>query len=84
VKRKVVGVKRKRMAGIGRGGARGRGRGLGRLVCLSSEEEADTVAPDVQKHADTGATTTQEQQQTGLPDEDGDSSDGEGEQSAVC
>jgi hypothetical protein len=43
VKRKVVGVKRKRMAGIGRGGARGRGagrggpgRGLGRLVCLSS------------------------------------------------
>jgi hypothetical protein len=51
-------------------------------VCLSSEKEADTIAPDVQKYADTGANTTQEQQQAGLLDEDGDSSDGEGEQFA--
>jgi hypothetical protein len=51
-------------------------------VCLSSEEEADTIASDVQKNADTGASATQEQQQAGLPDEDGDSSHGEGEQFA--
>jgi hypothetical protein len=89
VKREVVGVKRKRMAGIGWGGARGRGagrggrgKGLGILVCLSSEEEADIIALDVQKHADAGANTTQEQQQAGLLDEDGDSCDGEGQQFA--
>jgi hypothetical protein len=50
----------------------GRGKGLGRLVCLSSKEEVNTIAPDVQKNADTGANTTQEQQQAGLSDEDGD------------
>jgi hypothetical protein len=64
-KRKVVGVKRNRKEGCGRGGAWGRGagrgccgRGLGRLVCLSSEEEADIIAPDVDKHVDTGADAT--------------------------
>jgi hypothetical protein len=67
-KRKVVGVKRNRKASCGRGGAWGRGagrggcgRGLGRLVCLSSEEEAAIVVPDVNKHVDTGADATQEQ-----------------------
>jgi hypothetical protein len=43
---------------VGRGGY---GRGLGRLVCLSSEEEADIIAPDVNKHVDTSADATQEQ-----------------------
>jgi hypothetical protein len=51
-------------------------------VCLSSEEEADIIAPDVHKQADTGANAMQEQQQAGLPDEDWDNSDGEGEQFA--
>jgi hypothetical protein len=67
-KRKVVGVKRNRKASCGRGGAWGRGvgrggcgRGLGRLVYLSSEEKADIIAPDVNKHVDTGADATQEQ-----------------------
>jgi hypothetical protein len=68
-KRKVVGVKRNCKASCGRGGAWGRGRGgcgrgLGRLVCLSSEEEADIIAPDVNQHVDTGADATQEQ---GMP-----------------
>jgi hypothetical protein len=44
--------------GAGRGGC---GTGLGRLVCLSSEEEADIIAPAVNKHVDTGADATQEQ-----------------------
>jgi hypothetical protein len=44
--------------GAGRGAF---GRGLGRLVCLSSEEEADIIAPDVNKHVDTGADASQEQ-----------------------
>jgi hypothetical protein len=44
--------------GAGRGGC---GRGLGRLVCLSSEEEAEILAPDVNKHVDTGADATQEE-----------------------
>jgi hypothetical protein len=61
----VVGVKRNRKASCGRGGAwgrgAGRGRGLGRLVCLSYEGEADIIAPDVNKHVDTGADATQEQ-----------------------
>jgi hypothetical protein len=64
----VVGVKRNRKASCGRGGAWGRGvgrggcgRGLGRLLCLRSEEEADIIAPDVNKHVDTGADATQEQ-----------------------
>jgi hypothetical protein len=39
----------------------GCGRGFGRLVCLSSEEEADIIAPDVNKHVDTAADATQEQ-----------------------
>jgi hypothetical protein len=43
---------------VGRGSY---GRGLGRLVCLSSEEEADIIAPDVNKHVDTGADATQKQ-----------------------
>jgi hypothetical protein len=67
-KRKVVGVKRNRKASCGWVGALGRGagrggcgRGLGRLVCLSSEEEADIIAPDVNKRVDTGADATQEQ-----------------------
>jgi hypothetical protein len=67
-KRKVVGIKRNRKASCGRGGAWGRGagrggcgRGLGRLVCFSSEEEADIIAPDVNQHVDTGADATQEQ-----------------------
>jgi hypothetical protein len=67
-KRKVVGVKRNCKASCGRGGAWGHsvgrgscGRGLGRLVCLSSEEEADIIAPDVNKHVDTGADATQKQ-----------------------
>jgi hypothetical protein len=67
-KRKVVGVKRNRKASCGRGGALGRGagrggcgRGLGRLVCLSSEEEADIIAPNVNQHVDTDADATQEQ-----------------------
>jgi hypothetical protein len=66
-KRKVVGVKRNRKASCGRGGAWGHGagrggcgRGLGRQVCLSSEEEADILAQDVNKHVDTGD-ATQEQ-----------------------
>jgi hypothetical protein len=66
--RKVVGVKRNCKASSGRGGAWGRGAGkdgcgtgLGRLACLSSEEEADRIAPDVNKHADMGADATQEQ-----------------------
>jgi hypothetical protein len=65
---KVVVVKRNRKASFGWGGAWGRGagrggcgRGLGRLVYLSSEEEADIIAPDVYKHVDTGADATQEQ-----------------------
>jgi hypothetical protein len=49
-------------------------------VCLSSEDEADTIAPDAEKNEDTGANATQEQQQVGHPDEAGDNSDGEGEQ----
>jgi glutamine synthetase len=64
----VVGVKRNRMASSGRSGAWGRGagtggcgRGLGRLVCFSSEEEADIIAPDVNTHLNTGADATQEQ-----------------------
>jgi hypothetical protein len=64
----VVGVKRNRKASSGRSGALGRGagmggcgRGLGRLVCLSSEEEVDIIAPDVSKHVNTGADATQEQ-----------------------
>jgi hypothetical protein len=36
-------------------------RGLGRLVYLRSEDEADIIAPDVNKHVDTGADATQEQ-----------------------
>jgi hypothetical protein len=70
-KRKVVGIKRNRKASCRRGGNWGRGagrggcgRGLGRLVCLSSEEEADIVAADVNQHVDTGADATQEQ---GMP-----------------
>jgi hypothetical protein len=39
----------------------GYGRGLGRPVCLSSEEEPDIIAPDVNKHVNTGADATQEQ-----------------------
>jgi hypothetical protein len=61
-------VKRNRKAGCGLVGGWGRGagrggcgRGLGRQVCLSSEEEADIIAPDVKKHVDTGAHATQEQ-----------------------
>jgi hypothetical protein len=68
-KRKIVGDKHKRKASSGWGGAWGCGAGMGglgrvvgRLVCLSSEEEAHTIAPDVQKNADTGANATQEQQ----------------------
>jgi hypothetical protein len=46
----------------GRGACRGGcGRGLGRLVYLSSEEEANIIAPDVNKHVDTGADAMQEQ-----------------------
>jgi hypothetical protein len=67
-KRNVVGVKRNRKASCGRGGAWGRGagrggcgRGLSRLVCLSFEEEADIIAPDVNQHVDTGTDATQEQ-----------------------
>jgi hypothetical protein len=67
-KRKVVGVKRNGKASCGRGGAWGRGagrggcgRGLGRRVCLRSEEEADIIATDVNKHVDSGADATQEQ-----------------------
>jgi hypothetical protein len=67
-KRKVVGVKRNRKASCGRGvawgcgaGRGGCGRGLGRLVCLSSDEEADIIAPDVNKYVDTGADAMQEQ-----------------------
>jgi hypothetical protein len=67
-KRNVVGVKRNRKASCGRGGAWGRGagrcgcgRGLGRLVCLSSEEEADIIAPDVNKHVHTAAYARQEE-----------------------
>jgi hypothetical protein len=67
-KRKVVAVKRNRKASCGQGGAWGRGAGrggcgrsLGRQVCLSSEEEADIIAPDVYKHVDTGAEAAQEQ-----------------------
>jgi hypothetical protein len=64
-KRKVVGVKRSRKASCGRGGAWGRsaGRGgCGRGLCrLSSEQEADIIALDVNKHVDTGADATQEQ-----------------------
>jgi hypothetical protein len=67
-KRKVVDVKRNRKASCGWGGAWGRGagrggcgRGLGRQVCLSSEEEADIIAPDVNQHVDTGADAAQEQ-----------------------
>jgi hypothetical protein len=53
-------------AGGGSAWGRGAGRGgcgslLGRLVYLSSEEEADIIAPDVYKHVDTGADATQEQ-----------------------
>jgi hypothetical protein len=58
-------VKRNRKASCGRGGAwgrgadrGGRGRGLGRQVCLSSEEEADIIAPYVNRHVDTGADAT--------------------------
>jgi hypothetical protein len=51
-------------------------------VCLSSEEEADTIAPDVPKNVDTGANATQVQHQAGLLDEDGDNSNGEGVQFA--
>jgi hypothetical protein len=64
----MVGVKRNRKASCGWGGAWGSGvgrggcgRGLGRLVCLSSEEEADIIALDVNKHVDTGTDATQEQ-----------------------
>jgi hypothetical protein len=67
-KRKVVGVKRNRKASCGWGGAWGHGagrggcgRGLGRQVCLSSEEEADIIAPDVNQQVDTGTDATQEQ-----------------------
>jgi hypothetical protein len=67
-KRKVAGIKRNRKASSGLGGARGCGagrgacgRGLGRLVCLSYEEEAHIIAPDVNKDVDTGADATQEQ-----------------------
>jgi hypothetical protein len=66
--RKVVGVKRNRKASCGQGGAwgfgagrGGCGKGLGRQVCLSSEEEADIIAPAVNKHVDTGADAMQEQ-----------------------
>jgi hypothetical protein len=51
-------------------------------VCLSCEEEADIITPDVQKHTDTDANATLEQQQAGLPDEDQDIGDGEGEKFA--
>jgi hypothetical protein len=71
----VVGVKRHGKASCGRGGAWGRGagttsgrggcgRGLGRLVCLRSEEDADIIATDVNKHEDSGADATQEQVMT--------------------
>jgi hypothetical protein len=67
-KRKVIGVKRNRKASSGRSCAWGRGagmggcgRGLGRLVFLSTEEEADIIAPDINKHVNTGADATQEQ-----------------------
>jgi hypothetical protein len=59
----MVGVKHNRKTSCGRGGAGrgGCGRGLGSLVCLSSEEEADIIAPDFNKNVDTGADATQEQ-----------------------
>jgi hypothetical protein len=67
-KRKVVGVKRNCKASCGRGGAWGCGdgkgscgTGLGRLACLSSEEEADRITLDVNKHPDTGADAMEEQ-----------------------